>query len=174
MGKRFLTAEDVRQAKSTEIVVDENTLVTPQAMETAAAAGIQIRSTQGAYREPKPDRGPDAERAMKTLPNLPEPEEDGSQGAGGGGPTGAIVTAVGKNRAGVLAELTGALGSAGISVRDISQRVVDGYFHLILVVEFEPGFAFGPLKQRLECMGGPDDYAVRVMHQRVFRFMHRV
>jgi len=99
---------------------------------------------------------------------LPEPDPDDTAGPS------VIVTAVGKNRAGVLAELTGALAQAGVSVHDISQRVVEGYFHLILVVELEPGASFGPLKQRLECMGGPDDYAVRVMHQRVFRFMHRV
>jgi ACT domain-containing protein len=168
MAKRFLTAEDVRHAGSTEIIVDENTIVTPQALEAAQAARINIRTTQGAYTEPKPDRGPDAEHAMRSLPHLPEPDAGGPDGAG------VVITAVGKNRSGVLAELTGALAEAGVSVHDISQRVVDGYFHLILVVELEAGATFGPLKERLECMGGPDDYAVRVMHQRVFRFMHRV
>ncbi|MEO6708414.1 MAG: ACT domain-containing protein [Planctomycetota bacterium] len=168
MAKRFLTAEDVRHAGTKEIVVDEQTIVTPQAMEAAQSASIVIRTAAGAYAEPKPDRGPDADRAVRSLPHLPEPQDEEAAGAG------VIVTAVGKNRAGVLAELTGALAQAGVSVHDISQRVVDGYFHLILVVELEPGATFGPLKQRLECMGGPDDYAVRVMHQRVFRFMHRV
>src|SRR5688572_21057797 len=106
MAKRFLTAEDVRQAGSTEIVVDENTVVTPQALEAAQSARIHIRTTQGAYTEPKPDRGPDAERAMRSLPNLPEP----AVGEGDEGP-GVVITAVGRNRAGVLAELTGALAS---------------------------------------------------------------
>jgi len=36
------------------------------------------------------------------------------------------------------------------------------------------GGSFAELKQRLECLGGPQDYAVSVMHERVFRFMHRV
>ena len=168
MAKRFLTAEDVRHSGSKEIVVDEQTIVTPQALEAAQTANVVIRTAQGAYAEPKPDRGPDADRAMRSLPHLPEPQAEDVEGAG------VIVTAVGKNRAGVLAELTGALASAGVSVQDISQRVVDGYFHLILVVQLDPGTSFAPLKQCLECMGGPDDYAVRVMHQRVFRFMHRV
>lgn len=171
MPKRFLTAEDVRGASSREIVVDEHTLVTPQAQEAAAQAGIVIRTAGGPWVEPAPDRGPDAARAMRSLPHLPEPEGDAGGDAGGGG---AVITAVGKNRAGVLAELTGALAQAGVSVHDISQRVIEGYFHLILTVELDPGTSFGPVKQRLECMGGPDDYAVRVMHQRVFRFMHRV
>ena len=84
------------------------------------------------------------------------------------------MTAVGKNRPGVLAELTTAIGHAGASVHDISQRVVEGYFHLIMVVEVPPAGTFADLKQHLECLGGPQDYAVNVMHERVFRFMHRV
>ena len=32
----------------------------------------------------------------------------------------------------------------------------------------------GTLKGKLECLGGTDDYAVNVMHERAFRFMHRV
>ncbi len=168
MARRFLTADDVRQKGSGEIVVDAETIVTPQALETARAANIVIRTQAGAYSEPMPDRGPDAATAIRSLPNLPEPAADGDVGPS------AVVTAVGKNRPGVLAELTGALAKAGVSVHDISQRVIEGYFHLILVVELDPGVSFGPVKQQLECLGGPDDYAVRVMHQRVFRFMHRV
>jgi ACT domain-containing protein len=169
MAKRFLTAEDVRGTTAREIVVDAQTIVTPQAQESAAAAGIVIRTASGAWTEPKPDRGPDAAVAQRSLPHLPEPAGDAGESGGG-----AVITAVGKNRAGVLAELTGALAQSGVSVHDISQRVIDGYFHLILVVELDPGTSFGPVKQRLECLGGTDDYAVRVMHQRVFRFMHRV
>ena len=33
---------------------------------------------------------------------------------------------------------------------------------------------FAALKQCMECLGGPQDYVVRVMHERVFRFMHRI
>jgi ACT domain-containing protein len=168
MPRRFLTADDVRRANGREIVVDAETLVTPQALEAAQAAGVAIRTMSGPYKEPAPDRGPDSERAMRTLPHLPEPSEEPSAG------TSIIVTAVGKNRPGVLAEITAAIGQNGASVHDISQRVIEGFFHLILIVETTPGTTFGDLKQRLECLGGPDDYAVRVMHERVFRFMHRI
>lgn len=167
MPRRFLTAEDVRRAQGGEIVVDESTVVTPQALETAQAAGIRIRTGRAEYREPEPDRGPDAARAQVTLPHLPEPTPEYT-GAG------FIVTAVGKNRPGVLAEITQALVAANAGVRDISQKMVEDYFHLVLMVELADPSAFGPLKARLECLGGSDDYAVRVMHERVFRFMHRI
>ncbi|MCE9595194.1 MAG: ACT domain-containing protein [Planctomycetes bacterium] len=165
---RFLTAEDVRRASSGSIVVDENTIVTPQAAETARELGKVITTSKGEYTPPTPDRGPDADRARTVIPNMPEPVDSDVES------TTMIVTAVGKNRPGVLAELTAALAEFQASVHDISQRVVEGYFHLILVVETPQGVQFSALKQRLECLGNPDDYAVRVMHERVFRFMHRV
>ena len=91
-----------------------------------------------------------------------------------GGATGVIVTAVGKNRPGVLAEITGALAAASADVRDISQRTVQDYFHLVLTVALGTAAEFESFKQCMECLGGKDDYVVRVMHERVFRFMHRI
>jgi ACT domain-containing protein len=168
MPRRFITAEDVRRA-SGELVVDEGTVVTPQALEAAVAAGVAIRQAGGApYVEPAPDRGPDASRAVHHLPHLPEPAAEL------GGATGVIVTAVGKNRPGVLAEITGALAAASADVRDISQRTVQDYFHLVLTVALGTAAEFESFKQCMECLGGKDDYVVRVMHERVFRFMHRI
>jgi ACT domain-containing protein len=166
--RHFLTAEDVRRASGREIVVDESTVVTPQAHEAAQAAGILIRDSTGSWAEPAPDRGPDAPKAASAAGNLPEPElELGAQSA-------AIVTAVGKNRAGVLAEITAAIAAQGGNVHDVSQKVVEGFFHMVLTVELGDPRRFGEFKQCLECLGSPEDFAVRVMHERVFRFMHRI
>ncbi len=168
MSRRFLTAEDVLRESSSEILVDEATVVTPQAFEAAQANGIRIRTQSGDWTEPAPDRGPDASRAAAILPHLPEPDENPSLA------TGAIVTAVGVNRAGVLAELTAAIAAQGANVHDVSQKVIEGYFHMILTVELDGPASFDDFKTTLECLGNPNDFAVRVMNERVFRFMHRV
>lgn len=166
MARRFLTAEDVRRLGGPRIQLDGETVVTPQAAEAAAAAGIEIAGPAGAYAPPVPDRGPDAARAAATLPHLPEPSStDG---------IGLVVTVVGRNRPGVLAEVTAALGAAECDVRDISQRTVGAYFHMVLTCAVPPGRDFGSLKDTLQCLGGEGDYVVRVMHESVFRFMHRV
>ncbi|MDA1265308.1 MAG: ACT domain-containing protein [Planctomycetota bacterium] len=168
MPRRFITAEDVRRSGG-EIVVDAETVVTPQALEAAAAAGVAIRQAGGQpYAEPVPDRGPDAALATSHLPHLPEPNSDLS------GMTGVVVTVVGRNRPGVLAEITTTLAGANADVRDISQRTLPDYFHLVLTVALQSGSEFESFKQCMECMGGQDDYVVRVMHERVFRFMHRI
>jgi ACT domain-containing protein len=166
MTRRFVTAEDIRRANGGEMIVDANTVVTPQAAQAARAAGVAIRTASGPYVDPEPDRGPDAARASKH--HLPEPE------GGTNGETGVVITAVGRNRPGVLGELTHALGELNVSVDNISQRMVDDYFHLALVVSLPAENTFESLKNSMECLGGPDDYVVRVMHERVFRFMHRI
>ncbi len=170
MARRYLTADDVRRLAPAggQIVVDEDTLATPHALAVAEELGIRIvTGTGGAYTEPTPDRGPDADRARRSLPNLPEPEDDDTT-------TNAVITAVGRNRPGVLAEITAALAKSGASVHDISQKMIEGYFHMVLTVELPPGSRFSDLKQCMECLGSVDDYVVRVMHERVFRFMHRI
>jgi ACT domain-containing protein len=171
MVRRFLTAEDVRRMGGPSIEVDAATVVTPQAMEAATAMGIAIQATGGGaprpWTPPTPDRGPDAQRALETLSHLPEP-------SGGGSESGVIVTVVGKNRSGVLAEITAHLAGAGCNIHKVSQEIIDGYFHLILTVELTGKATFEAAKADLEALGGPDDFVVRAMHERVFRFMHRI
>lgn len=173
MGRRFLTAEDVRRLGGPTIAVDADTVVTPQALEAAASLGVRIESGAGAYTAPAPDRGPDATRAQETLAQLPEPGSGGAmRGASAAGERDVIVTVVGRNRPGVLAEITGHLAGAGCNIQEVSQEIVEDYFHLILHVDLG-GVGFEALKADLAALGG-DDYVVRAMHARVFRFMHRI
>ena len=167
MPRQYLTAQDIERAGGSEIVISSDTVVTPQALEMAQSAGITIRTDSGAYTEPAPDRGPDANYSLRELPHLPEPSS-------GAGENGAVVTAVGRNRPGVLGEVTSALADLDASVLDVSQKMIEGYFHLILTVELSSAHPFDEVQARLQCLGGPEDYAVQVMHERVFRFMHRV
>lgn len=169
MPRRFITALDVRRSTEREIVVDENTIVTPQAADVARSMGITLRGPGGAYAEPEPDRGPDAALAKTHLPHLPEPIDPHAEGG-----TGVVITVVGRNRPGVLAEITARIAEMGLSVEDISQKTIDKYFHLVLLVNMPSGSEFDRLKSTLECSGEGDGYAVRVMHERVFGYMHRI
>ena len=174
MGRRFLTAEDVRRLGGPTITVDADTVVTPQALEAAASMGVQIDSGSGSYAPPVPDRGPDAQRAQETIGHLPEPGSAGAmRGDAAGKDRDVIVTVVGRNRPGVLAEITAHLAGAGCNIAEVSQEIVDDYFHLILNVELGGAAGFEAVKADLESLGG-DDYVVRAMHARVFRFMHRI
>ena len=167
MPRRFLTAEDVRRAGSGPLEVAPETVVTPHARQVAEELGVRLVTGSEDWAPSAPDRGPDAEGTRATLPHLPEPEGDDESGS-------VIVTAVGRNRPGVLAEITGVLSESGASIADVSQRMIEGFFHMVLVVNLTPDCNFADLKEKLDCLGGTDDYAVNVMHERAFRFMHRV
>ncbi len=169
MSRRFLTADDVRRASGTTISVDVDTVVTPQALEVARSMGVAITTSAGAYTEPAPDRGPDVDNELLRLSDRPEPV-----GEDLGGNDGVIVTAVGVNRPGVLGELSAAVGAHDASIRDVSQKTIGDYFHLVLVVEIKASAEFTQLKADLEELGRQKHYVVRVMHERVFRYMHRV
>ncbi|MCB9916130.1 MAG: ACT domain-containing protein [Planctomycetes bacterium] len=170
MSRRFLTAEDVRRAEGAELVVDAQTVVTPQAQEVAAARGITLRTSAGAWQPPAPDRGPDAPRRGEGLAgDHPYLDEPGDAAAGDS----VVVTCVGRNRPGVLAEVTGAIAASGVNIDDISQKMIEDYFHMVLVLTMPPGLDFASFKQQLECLGA-GDFVVRVMHEKVFRYMHRL
>ena len=86
-----------------------------------------------------------------------------------------IVTVVGKNRSGVLAEVTGAIASLGGNIMDISQKMISGYFNLIMTVDLEnAGTGLGKFKRALEELGEKRGYKVSVQHEKVFRYMHRI
>jgi ACT domain-containing protein len=166
---RYFTLEDLRRAGGRAVLLEEGVLVTPQALAAAREAGIELRTPAGPYAEPAPDRGPEAARTAIHLPHMPEPVDDELHSA-----TGVVLTAVGKNRPGVLAEITACLARHGVNVHNISQKMVEDFFHLVLVLEVPPGTAYSDVKREVECLGGEDDYVVRLMHERVFRFMHRI
>jgi ACT domain-containing protein len=86
-----------------------------------------------------------------------------------------IVTVVGRNRPGVLAEVTGAIAEVGANVLDIHQKMVSEFFNLILLVDAEtiPG-DFKAFKEGMESLGRRKGYELHVQHEKVFAYMHRI
>lgn len=86
-----------------------------------------------------------------------------------------IVTVVGKNRPGVLAEVTSAIAAMDGNVTDINQKMLEDYFNLIMIVDLATArVAFEDFQKNLEAMGADKGYQIHVQHEKVFRYMHRV
>ncbi len=86
-----------------------------------------------------------------------------------------IVTVVGKNRPGILSEVTGAIAKAQANILDIHQKVIQEYFNLIMIVDLGSSKeVFQAFKERLEGLGGPKGYRVHVQHEKIFQEMHRI
>lgn len=141
------------------------------ALWTAAPA-----ATTAPRRPPAARRPPDVETERQAL-GPRETHLDGCYMGSGSCEEGSVVvvTAVGRNRPRVLAELAAGIADFGGDIQEISQRIVDGWFHTILTVDVTraPG-AFPEAKAALEGLSQDGDYTVHVQHEKVFRYMHRI
>ena len=85
-----------------------------------------------------------------------------------------ILSAVGKNRVGVLAELTAKIAEEKGNILDIGQKIVGEYFCTLMMVELLEERQFAHFKEALEELSREGDYRVFVQHQGVFQRMHRI
>lgn len=85
----------------------------------------------------------------------------------------AVVTVVGRDRAGIISRVTGLLADEGVNVEDISQTVLQGFFAMIMLVETgEVGV--GTLREKAEALGKEIDVQISVLHEDIFTAMHRI
>ncbi|MFN3596574.1 MAG: ACT domain-containing protein [Rubricoccaceae bacterium] len=90
------------------------------------------------------------------------------------GATRFVVTAYGSDTPGVLAALTAELAEAGVNILDVSQKVLQGYFTVVLIADLPAGGpALGTLRDRLHARGERFGARVLVQHEDLFTAMHR-
>lgn len=155
--KRIVTREDIEAARDSgrPLAVGSDDVVTEAARDLASRLGVRIEVVGvGEAGSSRPTVG-------EVLAGDPPHER-------------AVVSAVGRNRRGILAELTGQISTLGGNVEDISQRIVSGYFSAIFMVGLEEVDEFATFKSGLEALSVPGDYKVVVQHERIFQAMHRI
>ena len=87
----------------------------------------------------------------------------------------AIVTVVGKDRVGIIAEVCVQLASFNINVLDISQTVMQGYFTMMMAVDTSGSdIPLAELAKRMEEKGKDMGLSIRLQREDVFEAMHRV
>ena len=87
----------------------------------------------------------------------------------------AIVTVVGKDRVGIIANVCTALANYNINVLDINQTVMQGYFTMMMVTEVtECNVPLALLATDMEKIGKEMGLSIRVQREDIFEAMHRV
>jgi ACT domain-containing protein len=87
----------------------------------------------------------------------------------------AIVTVVGKDRVGIIADVCVELASYNINVLDISQTVMQGYFTMMMAVDVSGcDLPLAELAKRMEEKGKSMSLAIRLQREDIFEAMHRV
>ena len=87
----------------------------------------------------------------------------------------AVVTVVGQDRVGIIAEVCTHLAQYGVNVLDISQTVMQGYFTMMMVVDTEKStVSLAELAKVTEEKGKEMELSIRLQRADIFKAMHRV
>ncbi len=86
-----------------------------------------------------------------------------------------IITVVGKDSVGIIAKVCTYLAENDINILDISQTIVDGYFNMMMIVDFATlTKSFVDASEELENLGEEIGCVIRVQREEIFDKMHRL
>ena len=87
----------------------------------------------------------------------------------------AIVSVVGEDRVGIIANVCVALASYNVNVLDINQTVMQGYFTMMMAVEVSQcNVPLAELCKAMDAKGQEMGLSIRVQREDIFKAMHRV
>ncbi|GAB5534627.1 MAG: hypothetical protein Rubg2KO_08760 [Rubricoccaceae bacterium] len=89
------------------------------------------------------------------------------------GETRVVVTAYGLDVPGVRAAVTSELASLGANILDVSQKVLQGYFTLVLFADLPHGLDVSSLRDALATRAKDLSVRILVQHEELFQAMHR-
>ena len=87
----------------------------------------------------------------------------------------AIVTVVGKDRVGIIANVCSLLAENGVNILDISQTILQEFFTMMMLVD-TAGYSapFSELSKSLERRGDEIGLSIRIQREDIFEAMHRI
>ncbi|UTY38756.1 ACT domain-containing protein [Allocoprobacillus halotolerans] len=87
----------------------------------------------------------------------------------------AIITVVGKDQVGIIAQVCQALAKTNINILDISQTILDGYFNMMMIVDMSSSKeSFADVSDQLETLGQHIGVYIKLQHEDIFNKMHRI
>ncbi len=88
----------------------------------------------------------------------------------------AIVSVLGQDRPGIIAQVSTALAEANVNILDISQTVLrDEIFAMTMLIDMSgANCSFGEVKGRLDGVSESLGMQIRLQRDEIFKSMHRV
>ena len=87
----------------------------------------------------------------------------------------AVVTVIGKDSVGIIADVSMECAKHKANIVDITQSVLKDYFAMIMLVEIEKMESdFAVFQKALGDLGASRGLDIRVMHEDIFNSMHRI
>ena len=86
-----------------------------------------------------------------------------------------IVTVIGKDRVGIIAEVCAMLSERNVNILDISQTILEDYFTMIMLVDNAAcTVPFVELAKQLADQGKNTGLDIRMQREDIFNAMHRI
>lgn len=87
----------------------------------------------------------------------------------------AVVTVIGKDKIGIIANVTSVLAENNINILDISQTILQDYFTMIMIVDLEKMQTnFQDIKVKLEEVSQKIGLSIKIQHEDIFNSMHKI
>ena len=87
----------------------------------------------------------------------------------------AIVTVIGKDRVGIIANVCTLLAQNDVNILDISQTVLQEYFTMVMLVDTSGCILpFAALSDSLKTRGEEQALSIRIQREDIFEAMHRI
>ncbi|WEV67764.1 ACT domain-containing protein [Bifidobacterium sp. ESL0769] len=87
----------------------------------------------------------------------------------------AVITVVGQDTVGIIAQVCTYLSQHKVNVLDISQTIIEGFFNMMMIVDYgKSDEEFSALVDGLEALGDKIGVRIRCQREEIFTKMHRV
>lgn len=87
----------------------------------------------------------------------------------------AIITVIGKDTTGIIAEVCTLLAEKKINILDISQTVMEGFFTMTMLVDLTAcEVSFADVDDSLKNKGESMNLSIRIQREDIFDLMHRI
>ena len=86
----------------------------------------------------------------------------------------AVITVVGKDRPGILAFVSGKCDSVSINIVDVTQKVLQDLFTMIMIVEIPENLRVPDVASSFQEDGQKEGLQIQVMQEDIFNAMHTI
>ena len=87
----------------------------------------------------------------------------------------AIITVVGRDTVGIIANICTYLAEKKINILDISQTIVSGYFNMMMIVDLSNSTSgFDDVNNELDKLGNDIGVVIKCQREEIFDMMHRI
>ena len=87
----------------------------------------------------------------------------------------AVITVIGKDAVGIIAEVSTVLKKHGVNIVDITQSVISDLFAMVMLADISKSDVdFSVLADELKVLGEKLNLDIHSMHEDIFNSMHRI